>query len=147
VLGQLPGTEAYRHVVRHPEAMTFPGLLIWRVGGELFFASIGHVEEGLKAALATSNPPAHHVLVDAESVNFVDASACDALLDFLKRLQSEGLTVAFARVRDSVRERMRLAGIEAFVGTTNFHERVNDGVRAWQQKQTIADGRVSSFRE
>src|SRR5215469_3090937 len=30
VLGQLPGTEAYRDVERHPEAITFPGLLIWR---------------------------------------------------------------------------------------------------------------------
>jgi MFS superfamily sulfate permease-like transporter len=33
VLGQLPGTEAYRDVRRHPEAITFPGVLIlahWR---------------------------------------------------------------------------------------------------------------------
>jgi len=50
VLGQLPGEEAYRDVRRHPEATTFPGLLIWRIGGELFFASIGHLNEGLKAA-------------------------------------------------------------------------------------------------
>ena len=49
VLGQLPGTEAYRDVRRHPGAITFSGLLIWRAGGDLFFASIGHVGEGLKA--------------------------------------------------------------------------------------------------
>ena len=66
VLGQLPGTEAYRDVERHPEAITFPGLLIWRPGGDLFFASIGHLGEGLKAALAASRPPARHVLLDAE---------------------------------------------------------------------------------
>jgi hypothetical protein len=28
---------------------------------------------------------------------------------------------------------MRLAGIEAIVGSTNFHERVTDGVHAWQE--------------
>src|SRR5262249_4335359 len=28
VLGQLPGTEAYRDIRRHPEAIAFPGLLI-----------------------------------------------------------------------------------------------------------------------
>src|SRR5689334_5763129 len=49
VLGQLPGEEAYRDVARHPDAVTFPGLLIWRPGGDLFFASIGHVGEALKA--------------------------------------------------------------------------------------------------
>jgi SulP family sulfate permease len=133
VLGQLPGTEAYRDVRRHPEARTFPGLLIWRVGGDLFFASIGHLNAGLKAALAAARPPAKQVLVDADSVNFIDASACDALVNLIKQLQSQGIVFAFARVRDEVRERMRLWGIEALVGSANFYERVTDGVRAWQQ--------------
>src|SRR5215475_13894714 len=132
VLGQLPGTEAYRDIERHPEAVTFPGLLIWRVGGDMFFASISHLDEGLKAALAASHPPAKHVLLDADSVNFTDTTGCDAALSTIKELQSQSITFAFARVRDEVRERMRLGGIEAVVGPANFYERVTDGVRAWQ---------------
>ena len=145
VLGQLPGTEAYRYVGRHPEAVTFPGLLIWRLGGDLFFASFGHFEEGLRAALAASRPPARHVLLDAESVNFIDASASDELVAFVKKLESGGITVSFARVRDSVRERMRMAGIEAVVGSADFHDRVTEGVRAWGQHQQIESSRL--FRE
>jgi sulfate permease, SulP family len=137
VLGQLPGTEAYRDVRLHPEALTFPALLIWRAGGDLFFASIGHFDEGLKAALAANHPPAKQVLLDADSVNFIDTSACDTLLSSIKQLQSQGIAFAFARVRDEVRERMRLGGIEAVVGSTNFHERVTDGVRAWQQQEQL----------
>jgi MFS superfamily sulfate permease-like transporter len=137
LLGQLPGTEAYRDIQRHPEALTFPGLLIWRAGGDLFFASVGHLDEGLKAALTASRPPAKHVLLDADSVNFIDTSACDALLSSIKELHSQRITFAFARVRDDVRERMRLGGIEAVVGSTNFHERVTDGVRAWQQQKSL----------
>jgi SulP family sulfate permease len=137
VLGQLPGEEAYRDVRLHPETRTFPGLLIWRPGGGLFFASIGRLDEELKAALAASHPPAKHVLLDAESVNFIDVTACDALLDAIRELQSQGITFAFARVRDEVRERMRLGGIEAAVGPANFHERVTDGVLAWQQQERL----------
>jgi high affinity sulfate transporter 1 len=133
VLGQLPGTEAYRDVEVHPEAITFPGLLIWRPGGDLFFANIGHLGGRLKAALAASRPPAKHVLVDAESVNRVDVSACDGLLNIIRELQGQSITIAFARVRDPVRDRLRLGGVEAAVGPTSFHERVTDGVRAWQQ--------------
>ena len=66
-------------------------------------------------------------------VNLIDTTACDALLNAVKELQGQGITFAFARVRDQVRERMRLAGIEAAVGSANFYERVTDGVRAWQQ--------------
>jgi MFS superfamily sulfate permease-like transporter len=137
VLGQLPGTEAYRDIRRHPEATTFPGLLIWRVGGDLFFASIGHLDEGLKAALAASRPLAKHVLLDADSVNFADTTGCDALLNVIKELQSRGITFAFGRVRDEVRERLRLGGVEAAVGSANFYERVTDGMRAWQGQESV----------
>jgi SulP family sulfate permease len=144
VLGQLPGMEAYRDIRLHPEALTFPGLLIWRPGGDLFYASIGHFSEALKAALAVSHPPAKEVLLDADSVNFIDTSACDELLNCIKELQSQGIAFAFARVRDQVRERMRLGGIEAVVGSANFYERVTDGVRAWQQHESL-DARATGL--
>jgi len=144
VLGQLPGMEAYRDIRLHPEALTFPGLLIWRPGGDLFYASIGHFSEALKAALAVSHPPAKEVLLDADSVNFIDTSACDELLNCIKELQSQGIAFAFARVRDQVRERMRLGGIEAVVGSANFYERVTDGVRAWEQHESL-DARATGL--
>lgn len=134
VLGQLPGTEAYRDVALHPDAITFPGLLIWRPGGDLFFASIGHVDHGLRAALAECHPPARHVLVDAESVNLVDTTALDELSNVVKELQDRRIGFALARVRDPVRKRMRLEGLETLVGSDNFHERITDGVRAWQSE-------------
>jgi high affinity sulfate transporter 1 len=137
VLGQVPGTEAYRNIERHPEAVTFPGLLIWRPGGDLWFASIGHLGDGLKAALVASRPPTKHVLVDAEAVNQIDVSGCDTLLNLIQELQRQGVTLAFARLRDHVRERMRRGGVEAVVGPANFHERVTEGVRAWQQHEAV----------
>jgi high affinity sulfate transporter 1 len=136
ILGQLPGTEAYRNVEQHPEAVTFPGLLIWRPGGDLWFASIGHLGDGLKALLASSRPPTKHVLVDSEAVNLIDVSACDALLNLIQELQIQGITFAFARVRDKVRERLRQGGVEAAIGSTKFYDRVTDGLRAWQLQQT-----------
>jgi high affinity sulfate transporter 1 len=144
VLGKLPGTEAYRNVITHPEAVTFPGLLLWRPDGDLFFASIGHLGDGLKAALAASRPPAKHVLIDAEAVNIIDVSAGDALLHLVQQLQSQGITFAVARVRDHVRKRMRTAGLEAVIGSANFHERVTDGIHAWQEREAASGGPYST---
>jgi SulP family sulfate permease len=132
VLGQLPDTEAYRDVELHPEAKTFPGLLIWRMGGDLFFASIGHMGAALKTALA-ARPEVKRVLLDFGPVNFMDVTAGEALLGLIKELKDRGISLAFVRVRDPVRNDMRLAGIEAVVGPPNFYERITDGVRAWQQ--------------
>lgn len=136
-LGQLPGTEAYRDVKHHPEATTFPGLLIWRTGGDLFFASIGHMSAALKASLAT-RPDVKRVLLDCASVNVIDISGGDELLALIKALQKTGISVALVRVRDAVRDDMRRAEIEAAVGQTNFFERTTDGVRAWQQQSSSA---------
>ena len=82
--------------------------------------------------MAASQPPARHVLVDGESVNLVDTTALDELTNVIKELQAQGMTIAFARVRDPVRERMRLEGVEAVVGPQNFYECVTDGVRAFR---------------
>jgi SulP family sulfate permease len=136
-LGQLPGTEAYRDVKHHPEAATFPGLLIWRIAGDLFFASIGYMSATLKASLA-ARPDVKCVLLDCASVNFIDFSAGDELLGLIKELQKTGIAVAFVRVRDAVRDDMRRAGIEAAVGRANFFERTTDGVRAWQEQSSSA---------
>ncbi|MBB3545242.1 MULTISPECIES: SulP family inorganic anion transporter [unclassified Rhizobium] len=129
-VGQLPGTEAYRDIHLHPEAKTFAGLLIWRVGGDLFFASIGRMITLLKASL-TARPGLRCVLLDLGSVNFIDVSATDELFALIKELQGIGVTVAFSRVRDPVRDSMRLGGIEKLVGPSGFHERTTDGVRSW----------------
>ena len=136
VLGQLPGTEAYRDVERHPEALTFPGLLIWRAGGDLFFASIGHFVEGLKAALAASRAAG-------------EACAHRRRLGELHRHQR--LRRAAATSSRSCRakaspspspgcatrcgSRCGSGASRLLVGPANFHERVTDGVRAWQRPQ------------
>jgi len=136
-LGQLPGTEAYRSVQRHPAAATFPALLIWRVAGDLFFASIGNISTGLKASLA-ERPDVKRVLLDCAAVNFIDVTAGDELIGVIKELQNMSITVGFVRVRDAVRDDMKRSGLEAIIGPDNFYERTTDGVHAWQQHGAVA---------
>jgi MFS superfamily sulfate permease-like transporter len=66
-------------------------------------------------------------------VNVIDVSACDELITFIKGLKSRGVTIAFAHVRDTVRDDMQLSEIEAVVSPADFHERITDGISAWQR--------------
>jgi high affinity sulfate transporter 1 len=131
VLGKLPGEEAYRDVRLHPEAQTYPGLLIFNPAGDLFFASIGQVERKLRSAVAQASSPVKQVLIDGSSITFVDSSACDVLLRLIDSLRDTGISVAFARVRDPVRARLQRCGIVNAVGAASFHDRLTDGVRAF----------------
>jgi MFS superfamily sulfate permease-like transporter len=130
VLGKLPGEEAYRDVHLHPEARTFPGLLIYNPGGAVFFANAGQFERELKAALAQASSPVKQVLIDASSITLIDSSACEVLLRLIHRLADMGISVTFARVRDPLRARLQRGGIDA-IGATVFYDRLTDGVRAF----------------
>ncbi|HWU55586.1 MAG TPA: sodium-independent anion transporter, partial [Rhizomicrobium sp.] len=94
-------------------------------------------------ALVSYQP--RYLLLDAEDVSILDISAADELLAFIRKLQKDGLTVAVARVRDSVREQMRLAGVEAAIGPANFYDRITDGVRAYQQGEVRPPSTSSEF--
>jgi anti-anti-sigma regulatory factor len=85
-----------------------------------------------------ARPDVKRLLLDFAPVNFIDTSATDGLLSLIHELQNRGITIAFARVRDAVRDDMRLAGIEEIVGPTNFYERTTDGVRDWQRESRLA---------
>jgi high affinity sulfate transporter 1 len=130
-LGKLPGEEAYRDIRLHPEATTFPGLLIWNPGGDLFFAGVGQFERALKAAVAQSRPPVRQVLIDASSIALIDSSASDVLLRLVRQLQGQGIAIAFARMRDPVRATLAQAGLVEAVGAGAFYDRLTQGVLAF----------------
>jgi anti-anti-sigma regulatory factor len=92
----------------------------------------------LNNSLTEIRPQVKRVLLDFSSVNFIDVSACDELLMFIKELRSQGVTIAFARVRDAVRENLQLGGVEAVVDSANFYERITDGVNAWQRRESYS---------
>ena len=83
------------------------------------------------------------VLLDFGSVDFLDITGGDELLRLVRNLRQRGVSVAFVRVRDPVREDMRRAGIEAEVAPINFYERITDGVRAWQKQCLVAPNHIA----
>jgi len=70
------------------------------------------------------------VLVDAESMSSVDATAAAMLAGLNADLREDGIALYFARVKDPVRETLRRAGLEEAIGADRFHDSVVQGVRA-----------------
>ena len=71
------------------------------------------------------------VLVDAEPMSIIDTTGCDMLIKLQSQLADMGITLAFARVRDPLRDMMNRAGVEAAVGPERFFDRVRHGVKAF----------------
>jgi anti-anti-sigma factor len=133
VLGKMPGQDVYRNIRRRPAARTVPGLLIFRLDGDLFFANATYCAEQVKQAIRHATKPVREVLMDYETINFVDTTAADVIVKLQAELAGVGVTLCLARVRDSVREMLRRMGVEGAIGADHIYESVTQGVQAFHR--------------
>ncbi|NCF65131.1 MAG: sulfate permease [Chloroflexi bacterium] len=131
VLGKVPNTVVYRSLDHYPEGETYPGLLIIRFDGTLFFANAHDFVTAVRQAIAATDPPPKVVLVDAESINDIDATAVITLREFQEQLQQTGVEMRFARVKTDVMQVAERGGLERAVPFEHFYPSVQAAVDAY----------------
>jgi len=136
VLGQVPGKEAFRNIYRRSDLKRFDGLLIFRFDAGLFFANANYFASNLKLQIAKEKKPVHWVLVDATTINIMDSTSVERLLELQTSLKEQGILMAFAHVRDRVKDKMILAGLVDKIGEEYFFETLSDGVSDFQENIT-----------
>ena len=131
IIGRMPDKETYRDITFYPEAETVPGLLIFRFDSALFFSNAEYFTHEIRRYVATAEVPVQQVLINAETMNDIDTTGADQLIVLQESLEKDGIVLAFAKVRDPMREMMRLSGAEEAIGVDNFYPSVSEGVRAF----------------
>jgi MFS superfamily sulfate permease-like transporter len=133
VLGRAPGalddeTLRYRGVDDHPEYETFPGLVILRIDGELFFANARWFRETVRTLVHDQTPPVREVLVHAGAVPHIDTTAAAMLKELIAELHAGGVELDFARVTTDLYGDLQRNGVVKLIGEDRFHETVAAGV-------------------
>jgi len=93
----------FRNVQRHPDYTTFPGLIIVRFGGELFFANATHLQRELRRLVGDADVPVRAVILDAPAIPRVDTTAAEVLRDTADELAAQGISLVVARASFSLR--------------------------------------------
>ena len=133
VLGRAPEAHAdealrYRGVEDNPDYETFPGLVILRVDGELFFANARWFRETVRSLVRDQSPPVREVLVHAGAVPHLDTTAAAMLKELVGELHESGVRLAFARTTTGLLHDLERNGIVALVGEDSFYDTVAAGV-------------------
>jgi high affinity sulfate transporter 1 len=118
VLGRVDHLKGYHDTERHPEARRIPGLVLYRFDAPLFFANADYFRQRVRA-LARS-PDATWIVVDAEPITDIDATAGETLRDLEDELNAAGVELAFAQLKGPVRDRLRRYGIHDAIGADRF---------------------------
>jgi high affinity sulfate transporter 1 len=131
VLGREDELKGYHDIERHPAARQVPGLLLYRFDAPLFFANAGYFRRRVRRLVAEATHPVRWVVVAAEPMTDIDTSAADLLAGLLAELRQQGVTLAFAEVKDPVRDRLQRYGLIAAVGPDLFFPTVGTAVDAY----------------
>ncbi len=105
VVGQVPGTEHYRNVLRHA-VLEQPGILGLRIDESLYFANARFLEDTIAVHVA-KRPGLRHVVLQCSAVNDIDASALESLETINTRLQASGVQLHLSEVKGPVHDRLQ----------------------------------------
>jgi high affinity sulfate transporter 1 len=107
-LVRVDGLKGYHDLARHPEGHRIPGLLLYRFDAPLFFANAHYFSDDLLRRIdgRRERNPVQCVIVTAEPITDVDATAAEMLEELLTELTDRGVELRFAELKGTVHERV-----------------------------------------
>jgi len=100
---------------QHPDDETFPGLLIVRPEGRLFFVNVQSVGERIAALIEQHRPRV--LVLDLSRVPDIEYSALQALIEGEKRMADRGIAMWLAGLNPGVAEVVQRAGLDQAFGS------------------------------
>ncbi len=134
-LGRVDGMKGYHDTERHPEARRIPGLRLYRFDAPLFFANADYFRERVRR-LARSDD-VRWIIVAAEPITDVDATAGEMLRALNTELDEAGLELAFAELKDPVRDHLISYGIHDEIGRNRFWPTLGAAVSAYVRETGV----------
>ncbi|MBR0933808.1 SulP family inorganic anion transporter [Bradyrhizobium jicamae] len=96
VLGTVVGLPGLHSIERHPDAKTFPGLVLYRFDGPLTFFNSDYFKTRALAAAEAAGPELRWFVIDAIPVSQIDTTGLYALRDLRESLEARGASLILA---------------------------------------------------
>jgi MFS superfamily sulfate permease-like transporter len=130
-LGELPGSQDYVDIKRHPDAIILPDILIARPQTQVFFANAERVFSYIVNHL-NAQPAVKIVIVSLEETADLDSTTLEALEDFAGLMKKRNIKILFARVKDPLRDVLAQANLADLPACSYASRSVDDAVHEAQ---------------
>lgn len=118
-LGRKPGTDVFRPLDEHPADESFPGLLLARTEGRLFFANAAWVIDKLWALIQQTTPQV--VILDCAAIPDIEYTAVRSLTEFEEQLQNAGISLGLAALNPEALRIVRNAPLGQKLGNERMY--------------------------
>jgi high affinity sulfate transporter 1 len=130
VLGRIPGTNAYHDATTHPDAESFPGLVIYRFDASLVFFNADYFKTRVRTVIREALAPVRYFLLDAETMPLLDTTGAASLDELRADLEEKGITMAVAGAKSPVRNMFDRSGLAERIGPERMFHTVASAVEA-----------------
>ncbi|WP_321796744.1 SulP family inorganic anion transporter [Caballeronia sp. J97] len=131
-LGRIPGTNVFRRASsRHPDDEAFPGLLLLRLEGRIFFANAQRVAEKIRPLVRESG--ANIVVLDLSRVFDIEYTALKMMLEAEARLAASGTTLWLAGLNPGVLAAVRRSPLGELLGESRMFYNLEHVVSKYQE--------------
>ena len=142
MLRRKPGTNVFRpRSKEHPDDETFPGLLLLRLEGRLFFANAGHIAGKIRDLVDEAQPKV--VTIDLSAVPDLEYTALKALTEGEKRLRDQGVFLWFSGLNPGVLQVVQKSALSDVLDREAMHFNLEAAVTKYLATLANKD-RVSS---
>jgi len=131
VLGRAPKVKGYHDITRYEHAEQIPGLVLFRWDAPLFFANADTFRERVTQLVETTTPKPTWFVIAAEPITDVDTTAAEMIETLDAELEKAGITLAFAELKDPVRDRLRRYELEQKIGLERFYPTIGVAVKEY----------------
>jgi high affinity sulfate transporter 1 len=137
VLGRVDQLDGYHDILRYPQARQIPGLMLYRWDAPLFFANAEMFGTELRRHAGESETQVRWVIVAAEPITDVDTTAADVLVELDKDLTVAGIELAFAEMKDPVKDRLVSYGLADRIGRQRFYPTLGSSIKAYLKETGV----------
>ena len=106
---------------------------MFRFDAPLFFANARTFREQIRK-LAAEEPPPTWILVAAEPITDVDTTAADMLEELDEALNSRGISLVFAEMKDPVRREIERYELTRTIDPEHFFPTLDAAITAFRQQ-------------
>ena len=116
VLGRIGNTPHFSDIMRHPDNVIIPGIVILRIESSILYFNTEDVLEKINLHLKSAGPNFRVLILDLAAAPYVDVAGSKMLLFLSQTLQKDGKQIRIVEALSNVREILRKQGLEQITG-------------------------------
>lgn len=134
VQGEVPGLAGLHDIDDYQEAVTTPGLVVYRYDAPLCFANADHFRTKVLEAIEHAGHPVEWIVINMEANVEIDLTAIDMLNELCTELTGRGIVVALSRVKHDLAVYLDRGGLLDRVGSEHVYPTLPTAVAAFHAR-------------